>query len=180
MKAAALVRLALGLLVVLSLSVAGCDCNGNTEGVCGDGVVDSDRGEECDDGNVLDGDGCDSMCLIEGAGVCGDGVVDPGEECDDGNTTDGDGCDSACLIEGAGVCGDGVVDPGEECDDGNTTAAMAATTCVCWRAWASVVTAWSIRARAATTGTPRRGRLRRYVPAGRRLRRRCHRSGGAV
>ena len=29
---------------------------------CGDGVVDPGRGERCDDGNVLDGDGCDSSC----------------------------------------------------------------------------------------------------------------------
>ena len=29
---------------------------------CGDGVVDPGRGERCDDGNLLDGDGCDSSC----------------------------------------------------------------------------------------------------------------------
>jgi cysteine-rich repeat protein len=29
---------------------------------CGDGVVDPGRGERCDDGNRLDGDGCDSSC----------------------------------------------------------------------------------------------------------------------
>jgi cysteine-rich repeat protein len=29
---------------------------------CGDGVVDPDRGETCDDGNTVDGDGCSSTC----------------------------------------------------------------------------------------------------------------------
>jgi cysteine-rich repeat protein len=29
---------------------------------CGDGVVDPGRGERCDDGNLVDGDGCDSRC----------------------------------------------------------------------------------------------------------------------
>jgi cysteine-rich repeat protein len=29
---------------------------------CGDGVVDPDRGETCDDGNTIDGDGCSSTC----------------------------------------------------------------------------------------------------------------------
>jgi len=30
---------------------------------CGNGVI--DQGEECDDGNWLDGDGCSSGCAIE-------------------------------------------------------------------------------------------------------------------
>ena len=33
-------------------------------GVCGDGIKDS--GEQCDDGNNYDGDGCSSNCKIEG------------------------------------------------------------------------------------------------------------------
>ncbi len=84
---------------------------------CGNGVLEED--EECDDGNVTDGDGCDANCEIEVDPACGDGNVDSGEECDDGNTTDGDGCSSDCDLETA--CGDGNVDSGEECDDGNTT-----------------------------------------------------------
>jgi cysteine-rich repeat protein len=54
---------------------------------CGNGVL--DPGEECDDGNVIDGDGCSSQCQLEPR--CGDGTLDPGEECDDGNTVSGDG-----------------------------------------------------------------------------------------
>ncbi len=29
---------------------------------CGDGVVQADQGEQCDDGNLVDGDGCSSTC----------------------------------------------------------------------------------------------------------------------
>jgi len=56
-------------------------------------------GEECDDGNVIPGDGCESNCIA--SGVCGNGVVDADveEECDDGNTVDGDGCSSTCSFE---------------------------------------------------------------------------------
>src|ERR1051325_2793318 len=52
---------------------------------CGNGIV--DPGEACDDGNIMDGDGCSHDCLsLEG---CGNGVPDPGEVCDDHNTADG-------------------------------------------------------------------------------------------
>jgi len=81
-------------------------------GFCGDGNVDDAHGEECDDNNLANGDGCSSSCLIE----CGNGNLDHGEECDDANTVNGDGCSSSCLIE----CGNGRLDYGEECDDGNT------------------------------------------------------------
>lgn len=55
---------------------------------CGNGA--QDVGERCDDGNLIDGDGCSSSCVPE---FCGDKVVNKkGEECDDGNPIDGDGC----------------------------------------------------------------------------------------
>jgi len=82
---------------------------------CGNGLVDS--GEQCDDGNILPGDGCSPSCQIE---KCGNGTLDPGEVCDDGNTKGGDGCSKDCLsLE---KCGNGIVDrdAGEVCDDGNT------------------------------------------------------------
>jgi cysteine-rich repeat protein len=40
--------------------VSGAACRGNCT-VCGDGVVNS--GEQCDDGNLTDNDGCDSDCV---------------------------------------------------------------------------------------------------------------------
>ena len=60
--------------------------------VCGDGNV--DPGEQCDDGNNVDGDSCSSTCELPPR--CGDGNVDPGEQCDDGNNIDGDSCSSTC------------------------------------------------------------------------------------
>jgi cysteine-rich repeat protein len=62
--------------------------------VCGDNVVEVP--EACDDGNLDDGDGCSSLCLLEG---CGDGVVVVPEQCDDGNVVLGDGCDELCQLE---------------------------------------------------------------------------------
>src|ERR1039457_4512521 len=47
------------------------DASGKTQActtVCGDGNL--DPGEECDDANVLDGDGCSSSCEIEGGFTC--------------------------------------------------------------------------------------------------------------
>jgi cysteine-rich repeat protein len=83
-----------------------CTC-GNTE---------VEPPEECDDGNLVDGDGCDSNCTVTG---CGNGIVTAGEECDDGNDNNDDACTNACTLN---VCGDGHLHTGvEECDDGNLT-----------------------------------------------------------
>lgn len=60
---------------------------------CGDGVVDAN--EQCDDGNLVSGDGCDANCTLP---ACGNGIVNAGEECDDGNLIDGDGCQSDCTL----------------------------------------------------------------------------------
>ncbi|HEY4223837.1 MAG TPA: DUF4215 domain-containing protein [Myxococcota bacterium] len=79
---------------------------------CQNGVVET--GEECDDGNAIDGDGCDRNCKRT---RCGNGVLTAGEQCDDGNNVDGDGCSATCTVPAA--CGDGRVDAGEQCDDGN-------------------------------------------------------------
>lgn len=81
--------------------------------VCGD--TSKEAPEQCDDGNLTNGDGCSSSCTTE---VCGSGVVDQGEQCDDGNRTNGDGCSASCRVE---FCGDSIIQTsfGEECDDGN-------------------------------------------------------------
>jgi cysteine-rich repeat protein len=67
--------------------------------VCGDGLVQDVAGEQCDDGNVVGGDGCSATCQAEA--VCGDGVVTviAGEQCDDGNVVGGDGCSPTCKLE---------------------------------------------------------------------------------
>jgi cysteine-rich repeat protein len=91
-----------------------CDAQCQRIPYCGDGVL--DPGEQCDDGNTNNCDGCSNACtLITG---CGDGVVCGAEQCDDGNTTSCDGCSATCSIEHGFRCGDGIVDPacGEQCD----------------------------------------------------------------
>ena len=62
---------------------------------CGDQHL--DPGEDCDDGNTVDGDGCSGGCATET--TCGDQQLDPGESCDDGNVEDGDGCSARCEVE---------------------------------------------------------------------------------
>ncbi len=70
---------------------------------CDDDDDDKDRrrGEECDDGNDINTDGCRNDCTLP---FCGDGIVDPGEECDDGNNKDCDGCSDDCQVEGSQGC----------------------------------------------------------------------------
>jgi len=80
---------------------------------CGNGRM--DPGEACDDGNSINGDGCDNNCTRT---ACGNGVMTAGEGCDDGNRTNGDGCDNNCTRTG---CGNGIMTAGEACDDGNQT-----------------------------------------------------------
>lgn len=84
--------------------------------ICGNGIVETNVGEQCDPGGVAgavktDDPICTSQCLLRGSStkfsgavgtaVCGDGVVTAGQEmCDvaDGNTKVG--CTNACLHSG--------------------------------------------------------------------------------
>jgi cysteine-rich repeat protein len=114
---------------------------------CGDGVVDSQLGEECDtmgetaqcdidctlpkcgDGyrNAAAGEACDTIQDTESCNAnctlprCGDGRINTfaGEDCDDGNTTDDmNGCSANCKFNN--ICGNGRVEgaAGEQCDPG--------------------------------------------------------------
>lgn len=117
--------------------------------VCGDGNVETDKGEECD---PPDGTTCSSTCqdiVVE----CGNGIVQPGEECDGGSDCNascqeiecGDGrvdapqesCDQPgnfgtsagqCRPDCSGivpaVCGNGIVEAGEDCDDPSNAACV--------------------------------------------------------
>jgi cysteine-rich repeat protein len=86
---------------------------------CGDGHLDG--GEQCDDGNTTNGDGCSATCQMEPpppppTSCCGDGHVDSGEQCDDGNTADGDGCSATCQLEYTTPPGESEPDDGHVCD----------------------------------------------------------------
>jgi len=84
---------------------------------CGDNVLSAEFGEQCEDGNTVNGDGCSSNCRLEG--ICGDTIVDPsaGEECDDGVNDGGYGeCAPGCKL--GPRCGDSVTQPEEVCDAG--------------------------------------------------------------
>ena len=78
---------------------------------CGNGKQETKYGEDCDDGNKIEGDGCNRACKIESgwsctvygvtegisycsrSGYCGNGVVEGLEACDDGfPLKNGDGC----------------------------------------------------------------------------------------
>ncbi len=87
-------------------------CSGDSE-ICGQGTLQGACGEECDDGNETDGDGCSSLCLTE---FCSDGLIQPGlgEECDDGMSASGDGC-TECLIDSGDADLDGVLNGEDNC-----------------------------------------------------------------
>ncbi len=112
-------------------------CKGGVCGdiTCGDGVTAGT--EECDDGNLIDGDGCDHDCRFScvstdmtrnctpmdpcaGQGACNDMT----HTCTAGQPLmDGTNCGAnnayckmgTCTVP---VCGNGVVEPGEDCDLG--------------------------------------------------------------
>jgi hypothetical protein len=97
---------------------------------CGDGVLQLDAGEECDDGEAnADIGACTSDCKLA---RCGDKLLQAGVEvCDDG-TNDGsyNGCALDCKALGA-RCGDGELQaPEEQCDDATPTSGCLPESCV--------------------------------------------------
>lgn len=100
--------------VTLTGGTAGGGGGSTPTPVCGDGQINVSA-EQCDDGNLVAGDGCSATCSNEP--VCGDGILAPGEPCDDGNRLNGDACSATCQV--APVCGDRTTSGPEQCDDGN-------------------------------------------------------------
>ena len=86
---------------------------------CGNGIAEA--GEECEDGNVRDFDGCSRDCLLE-RGSCGDGTVQTlfGEQCEPviHDLRLSYGCTSSCRFFSS-LCGNAVPDAGEQCDLGS-------------------------------------------------------------
>jgi len=90
---------------------------------CGDGIR-AER-EQCDDADLMDGDGCSSECTVEEnyqcrhficaasaceKAACGDGYRQSIEAtiegyCDDANQEPGDGCSATCRAECGFDCG---------------------------------------------------------------------------
>jgi cysteine-rich repeat protein len=117
--------------------------------VCGDGSIEA--GEDCDDSNTANGDGCSANCGVESgftcigepsdcSSECGDGLVASDEDCDDDDTDAGDGCSDTCTVENGWSCmgepsvcmtgcGDGIVAGTETCDDMNAVADDGCTSC---------------------------------------------------
>lgn len=87
---------------------------GADEMTCGNAVLDA--GEECDDGNTVDCDGCDRNCTLSSR--CGNRIVCGPEQCDDGNLVDGDCCSSTCQFEPLGApCSDAkLCTSGDQCN----------------------------------------------------------------
>ncbi|MBP6631023.1 MAG: hypothetical protein KA297_16435 [Kofleriaceae bacterium] len=76
-----------------------CTLGACVDAGCGNQLVEPARGERCDDGNQVGGDGCSADCTS--TQECGNALIDreQDEQCDDGNPVSGDGCSSACQDE---------------------------------------------------------------------------------
>ncbi len=110
---------------------------GNCINSCGNGIVDAADGEQCDDGNTVNGDGCNNNCLYSCSNPTTDCTGTPAP-CDKwacgaashacqsvpDSTKNDTTCGSALVCNASGscvnACGNGIVDTGEACDDGNT------------------------------------------------------------
>jgi len=114
---------------------------------CGNGILEA--GEACDDGDLDNGDGCNSQCRIEDGfrcrnnsgcasqncvnhickkpyvAQCGNGILDSGEACDDGNRNNNDKCNNQCRITiGNGTCSSNAnCETGAICNNGTCKAA---------------------------------------------------------
>ncbi len=118
---------------------------------CGNGVVNA--GEICDDGDAVNGNGCDNDCKLsdgqpctgdnqchsdvcdpasdvcEPANTCGNGRLEALEACDDGGTSNGDGCSASCLLEDGEPCVDDDQCQSGECDEVGSQTCEPANSC---------------------------------------------------
>jgi len=103
-----------------------CSSNQCSEGIClnqcGNGIVEAQNGEACDDGNLINGDGCETDCTV--TAICGNGIVEGSEECDAG-ISGSTCCDiQNCTIKSAStVCrvSSDVCDIDESCNGSSPT-----------------------------------------------------------
>ena len=109
-------------------SMGGCEPGPIPE--CGDGSLDTECGEVCDDGNEIDGDGCSRLCQPEGVPCLSDDECEPGGPCIAAWCNGALGvcqflelegeCQGSDPCWGPGLCVDGTCAGGEPllCNDG--------------------------------------------------------------
>ena len=98
------------------ISGDGCSADCLSIEICGNGITDPAKGEDCDDAG--ESARCNTNCTFAS---CGDGILNiaSGEECDAAGESEY--CDTDCTYA---YCGDGILNKihGEECDDGGESA----------------------------------------------------------
>jgi len=87
--------------------------------VCGNWILET--GEQCDDNNLVNNDGCDQYCEIENPPepICWNEILEWDEQCDLGaENGQNKWCSLICTFEDIlPVCGDGKIEWNEQCDD---------------------------------------------------------------
>ncbi len=117
--------------------MSGCGPGCKLPARCGDTLVQTEYGEQCDNGAMNDGryTGCTAQC--QRAGYCGDGKTQsPQEQCDDGANDGSYGTcgDPSMPLPNCGLsprCGDGVVQDayGEQCEPAATNDPTCTSAC---------------------------------------------------
>lgn len=122
---------------------------------CGNGIIETDAGETCDDSNTSDNDGCTYLCHIGNSepkvnGVCGDVAkiystsIPTVDLCSTGVASVVSGVGPwtwTCAGSSGGTtapctarveyCGNGIIDAGEMCDVGNSSPVFSTTGSMC-------------------------------------------------
>ncbi len=122
---------------VVCVEDASCDADCSAA-ICGDNVINTASGEECDDGSVVDGDGCSSDCLVElpgtstgdpstGSGGSGSETTDTEDSSDSDDPSDSGITSGSPTSGNPATSGDEASDSGASMSGGSATDATAGT-----------------------------------------------------